>query len=161
VCKDCNSRLIGERPLGEHAIGVWMEGQVGQRNTLGIPTAVNEMNVLHEWVVGVRVFPNVNDAGIPSTSDTDSGVHRNDTDAPKSRKSETWKVLLYVLLTVAAVVVIYAAIGFGMFTAQSPSIPQDKQGEYAKTTYPTMLVIAETPGEFGVDVSNVDGRPTA
>jgi hypothetical protein len=139
VCKDCNSRLIDERPLGPHAAGVWMEGQVGQRNTLGIPTAVSEMNVLHEWVVGVQVLPKVIDAGNPSISGTDSGVHRHDTDAAKSRKGETWKVLLYVLLTVAAVVVIYAAIGFGLFTAQSPSTPEDNQGEYAKTAYPTML----------------------
>jgi hypothetical protein len=161
VCKDCNSRLINERPLEPHAVGVWIEGQVGQRNTLGISTAVNEMNVLHEWVVGVQVLPKVNDAGNPSTSGTDSGVHRHDTDAAKGQKGETWRVLLYVLLTVAAVVVIYAAIGFGLFTAQSPSTPQDKQGEYAKTRYPSMLVIAETPGEFGVDVSDADGRPTA
>jgi hypothetical protein len=161
VCKDCNSRLIDERPLGPHAIGAWMEGQVGQRDMLGIPAAVNEMNVLHEWVVGVPVLPNLNAAGNASISGADSGVHHRDTDSAKSRRSETWKVLLYVSLTIAAVVVIYAAIGFVLFTAPSPSTPQDKQGDYAKTTYPSVLVIAEAVGEFGGDVSDADERPTA
>jgi hypothetical protein len=159
VCKDCSSRLIAERPLGGHAIGAWMEGQVGQRDTLGIPMSVNEMNVLHEWVVGVPVLPNVKDAGNASVSGSDGGVHHHDTGAAKSRKSETWKVLLYVSLTIAAVVVIYAAIGFVLLTAPSPSTPQDRQGEYAETIYPSMLVIAGSVGELGVDVSDADEPP--
>jgi hypothetical protein len=63
-------------------------------------------------------------------------------------------------LTIAAVVVIYAAIGFGLFSAQSPSTPQEKQGDYAETIYPSILVIAEALGEFGVDVNDSDERPT-
>jgi len=162
VCKDCDSRLIDERPLGAHAIGAWMEGQVGQRrNTLGISTAVNEMNVLHEWVVGFPVLPNVKDAGNPSISGTEGGAHHHDANSAKSRKSETWKVLLYVSLTIAAVVVVYAAIASVMFTAQSPSTPQDKQGEYAETIYPAMPVIAETLRELGLDVSDAEGLVTA
>ncbi len=156
VCKGCDSRLIDGRPLGPHAIGEWMERQVGRRDTLGIPTAINEMKVLHEWVVGVPVLPNVNAAGNASISSADGKVHHHDTDAATSQRSETWKVLLYVSLTIAAVVAIYAAIGFGLFTAESPSTPQDKQGEYF-----AMLVIAEAPGEFDVDVSDADERTTA
>lgn len=161
VCKDCDSRLIDERPLEPHAIGDWMERQVGQRDILGIPTAASEANVLREWVVGVRFLPNIKDAGNASISGIDTRVHHHDTDAAKSRRSETWKVLLYVSLTVAAVVIIYAAIGFGLFTAQSPSTPQEKQGEYAETTYPSVLVMAEAPGDSGLDMWDTDGRSTA
>lgn len=51
LCSHCGERLVGARPLRSGSITSWVEGQVDERNALGIPVSGGDRDQLHEWVI--------------------------------------------------------------------------------------------------------------